>query len=141
MMLAIGEPDLGEAGFGLGAGSFATARRIEEGEGDIVERARPRQQVEGLEHEANLLIAVERELIRAEAAQLAPLERKRPAGRRVERADKIHEGRFPGARGARHGEILAARDLDADTLERADDAAAESVGLDQVAGDDLRRRL
>ena len=29
--------------------------------------------------------------------------------------------------------------LDADTLKRPDDAAAESVGLDQIAGDDLRR--
>src|SRR3989337_2982510 len=129
MMLAVGEPDLSEAGFGPIARVLVPARRIEEGEGDIVERARPRQQVEGLEHEADFLVAVERELIRAELAELAPLD--------PERAAKFHKGRLAGARGARDGEIFALRDLDADTLKRADDAAAEPVGLDQIAGDDL----
>ena len=114
------------------------ARRIEEGERDVVERAGPRQQVEGLEHEADLLVAVERERSELEPPSSRPSILSEPRGRRVERADQVHEGRLAGARRAGHGEIFAARDLDTDALQRADDAAAEAVGLDQIAGDDLR---
>ena len=138
VVLAMGEPDLGEARLGLLARAGMPVPRIEEGERHIVEGARPRQQVEGLEDEADLLVAVGGELVGAEPAELAALDFERAAGRRVERADQIHEGRFARARGAGHREILAARHLDADALQSADDAAAESIGLDQVVGGDLR---
>ena len=77
MVLAMGEPDLGEAGLGLVAGARMAARRIEQGERDIVERAGAREQVKGLEHEADLLIAIARKLIGAEPAKRAPFDLKR----------------------------------------------------------------
>jgi hypothetical protein len=79
-------------------------------------------------------------LIGGKPSKLPALDLQRAAGRHIERADEIHEGGLARPRSAGDGEIFAALDRDADALQRADDAAAELVGLDQVAGDDLRGR-
>ena len=81
--------------------------RVEERQCHVVERARPRQQIEGLEHEADHLVAIVRERVGGEPAKLAAFDLERAGGRRVEGADKVHEGRFAGARMAGDGEIFA----------------------------------
>ena len=139
MVLAMGEPDLGEAGLGLVARVAVAARRIEQGEGDIVERAGPRQQIEGLEHEADLLVAVERELIRAEAARARgprlvsePLVGVSSAPIRFMKVD-LPEPEAPVT--ARYSPRSTSTLM---PCSAPIDAAAELVGLDQIAGDDLR---
>ena len=70
--LAMRESDLGETRLGLLARVGVAVPRIEEGQRHIVERARPRQQIEGLEDEADLGVAVGGELVGARPPSSRP---------------------------------------------------------------------
>ncbi len=139
MPRALAEPDLDQARMRLVARVALVPMRVEQGEGDIVERAGARQQIEILEHEADGLVAILRERIGAHAAELVALDPERAGGRGVERADQVHEGRLAGAGMAGYGEIFAARNIDIDALQRADHAVAHPVGLGEIMRRDLRR--
>ena len=53
-------------------------------------------------------------------------------GRRVETADQVHEGGFPGARRSHDRDVLAALDFDIDTGDRVDLLVAHDIGLPEI---------
>src|SRR5439155_11741092 len=72
--------------------------RIDERQLDVLQRIRPGEQVEGLEDEADLLVADLGEGVVVERLDLAAVQDVAAAGRRVEAADEVHERRLPRPR-------------------------------------------
>jgi hypothetical protein len=87
---------------------------IDQGQFDIVQRRGARQQVEGLEHEADFLVADARQFVVRHVADQVAVDVVLPAGRRIQTADQVHQGRLARARRTHDGDILAALDLDID---------------------------
>src|SRR3989441_1172708 len=100
----------------------------------VVERGGTRQQVEGLEHEPDLLVADARQLVVGQVAHFQAVEPVLARGGGVEAADEVHERRLPRSRGAHHGHVLVLADLQAHAAQRAHDLAPHVV----VAGELVR---
>ena len=77
--------------------SAARDARVEQRQLDVLERGRARQQVEALEHEADLLVADMRQLRVSSAATSRPSSRY-ALGRLIEAAEQVHERRLARAR-------------------------------------------
>src|SRR5262249_50591767 len=103
MRFAMRKPDLGQAFLGLLPRALMAVPRVKERQRNVVDGGAAREQIEVLEDEADLLVAIERKLVRAKAPELAALDLERTRGRRVERTDEIHEGRLAGTRRTGHG--------------------------------------
>src|SRR5213078_434352 len=79
--------------------SAAIARghaRVLEGQLDVLERARPRQEVELLEDEADLRVPDPGERVRRQAGDILTAEHVAAGGGRVEAAQEVHEGGLAG---------------------------------------------
>ena len=63
----------------------------------VLQRGRPRQELEALEDESDLEIAHVRQLVVGEQADVAPGEPVTPGGRHVQAADDVHQRGFPRA--------------------------------------------
>ena len=93
---------------------------IQQRQFDVLERARPRQQMKRLEDEADVGISEAGLLGLAQGRHVPPFEQV-PAGRRdIEEAENIHERRLAGARRANDREEFAAIDPQRDIRQRAD---------------------
>src|SRR3989442_365985 len=110
--------------------------RVDEGQLHVVQGGRAGQQVEGLEDEADLLVADPGQRIVGQVGDLLPVEPVLTAARRVEAADQVHERRFPRARGSHHCHILVTPDLDADAAQRAHDLRPHVVRARELVGED-----
>ncbi len=100
---------------------------------DVVERRRPRQEIEPLEHEADLLVPRHRELVPRQLGDVLPVEKILAAGRTIQTPDDVHERRLAGARRAGDAHEFAADDVERRPPQRADFDVANLIGLRQVA--------
>ena len=90
----------------------------EQGQLDVLERGRVGQQVEALEHEADVPVADLGEAVAVEPGRRSRRRARRsPGGRRVEAAEEVHERRLAGAGGPDDGHVLVAVDVEVDALE------------------------
>src|SRR5690606_21068630 len=86
-------------------------------------------QIVALEHEADMLVAQGRTAAAVEPARV-PAEKSVSTGsRRVEAADDVHGGRFPGSRWAHDGHELAPPDAQVDAGQRMHLRFALAIGL------------
>jgi len=108
---------------------------------DVVERVGARQQVEGLEHEADLVVAHPRQLVVSLLGDLLVLEPVRAAGRGIEAADDVHERRFARARGAHDGHVFVGVDLEVDAVQGMDLLRSHLIDAVEVANPDQHGAL
>ena len=127
--------DPGGGGVGFGVGVFAVQQR----QRDILQDGEARQQVEGLEDEADAVGAVPRPPIGPEARDLLALEDDAAFRRRVHEAEDVHQGRLTRARGTEDRDKLAALKLQVDAGEGVHALVPHLVGLAQSADGDERR--
>jgi hypothetical protein len=77
-------------------------------------RRHPRQQVEALKDEADGPVAQRRQCVAVELGDIATDQEIVAAGRRIEAAEQVHEGRLARTRRAHDGHELAGRDRQID---------------------------
>ena len=94
------------------------------------------EQVEGLEDEADLLVADAGQLIVVELGDVVTVEPVAAAGGRIEATDEVHQGRLAGAGGAHDGDVFVMADAQVDAAEGVDLLIAHLVGLPKILGDD-----
>ena len=94
---ASAEVDAFEHGLGACGAFGGGCAVIDEGELDVVERGGAGKEVEGLEDEADLLVADAGELIVVEFGDIVAVEPVAALGGGVEAADEVHQGGFAGA--------------------------------------------
>ena len=82
-----------------------------EREEDVLLRVQHRQEVEELEHEADVLAPQLREVVVSERRDLRPGDLDIPGRRLVEPREDVHQRRLPRARGPHHRGRLARRDV------------------------------
>src|SRR5215213_9449999 len=128
------ELDLLERAAGAGVAILGLHPRVDERQLDVPQRRGPRQQVEGLEHEANLLVADPGELVVVHLAHLLAVEEIGTLARRVEAANQVHQRRLAGPRRPHDRDVLAALDLDAHAAQRVNLLGTHHVGLPQIDG-------
>src|SRR5919201_5892774 len=136
MVLTLGETD----GLQPRARTLPTlARRdpaVEQRQLDVLERTRPREQVEHLEHEADLGVAHAGQLIARQSRHVLAVEPVTAAGRTIETAEQVHEGRLARARRSHDRDELARLDRDGDAAQRVHRVRAEVVVLAEILGGD-----
>src|SRR5438105_1976035 len=111
---------------------------VEERQLDVLERARPGEQVEHLEHEADLRVAHVGQLVAREARDVLAVEPVAAGRRAIEAAEQVHEGGLAGARRAHDGHEFAGLDRHGDAAQRVHRVRAEMVVLAEVLGRDDR---
>src|SRR5580765_6464128 len=129
----LGKADALEHPHGTLEALFLRHAGVEQGQLDILHRLRARQQVEVLEHEADVPVAHRGELARVHLRDRAAVEAVFAAGGAVEAADQVHEGGLARPGRAHDRYELAFADAHADAVERAHLGVAHAVELDQVA--------
>src|SRR5438093_1860783 len=112
------------------AGGTATDRH--ERELHVVERGRARQQIERLEHEADLFVPDPGQLVVVHLARLLAVQQVRPFGGRVEASDQIHQRRFTRPRRPHDRHVLAAIDGNRHAAQRVDLFRAHHVRLPEI---------
>ena len=95
-----------------GGGAVVDERQL-----DVVQRGGAGQQVEGLEDEADLLVADAGELVVVELADQLAVEPVVALGGRVEAADEVHQRGLAGAGGAHDGDVLIVLDAQGDAAQ------------------------
>ncbi len=100
---------------------------------DILDRRGAGEQVEALEHEAEIMPAQQRALLAVEPPDLDAVEKVAAARRLIEAADDVHGRRLARARWAHHRHELAFADAEADAVKRAHAALAAPIDLGDVA--------
>ncbi len=120
------------AGGALGGGSAV----VDEGQLDVVERGGAGEEVEGLEDEADLLVADAGEFVVVELGDVVAVEPVAALRGGVEAADEVHQRGFAGAGGAHDGDVLVVADAEVDAAESVDLLVAHLVGLPEIVGDD-----
>jgi hypothetical protein len=108
---------------------------------DVLERARARQQVELLEHEADAAVADRRERIAGQALDRLARQTVGAAGGLIEAAEDVHQRALARARSAHDRDELAGVDVEAHAAQGMHLLVAHRVGLDQVAGFDQAGHL
>ena len=121
-------------------GGLLRRAAVEHRQFDVVERGRPRQQVESLEDEADAPVAHFRQLVLRHRRDVLAVEQVLAGRRPIQAADDVHEGRLARSRRSGDGQELAARHVDIDAAQRAHLVIADDEGLDQVARRDHRWR-
>ena len=116
------------------------AGAVEQGELDVVEGGGPRQQVEALEHEADLPVAHLGQLVAREPGDIPAVEQVVAAGRPVEAAEDVHERRLAGPGRSGDRDELAGLDGEAHAPERTHLDVAHGVDLGDVLDRDDRFR-
>ena len=130
------EVDALEHGLGAGDALGGGGAVVDEGQLDVVQRGGAGEQVEGLEDEADLLVADAGELVVVELGDVVAVEPVLALGGRVEAADEVHQRGFAGAGGAHDGDVLVVADAEVDAAEGVDLLVAHLVGLPEIVGDD-----
>ena len=92
--------------------------RIAQRHRHVVLRAHPRQQIEALEHEADLVAAQDRAFFGVQRRDIHAVAQVGAGGRRVETADEIHQRRFAGTGRPHDRDEFAVFDLQVHALER-----------------------
>src|SRR3546814_20907564 len=87
---------------------------IEQRQLDILERARARQQVEALKHEAEILAPQQRALIAVEPFDMMATEQEFALGRHIEATEDVHRSRLARSRWAHHRDETALIDMEID---------------------------
>ena len=104
---------------------------------DVVQRGGARQQVEGLEDEADLLVADARQLVVVQLADQLAVEPVAALGGRVQAADQVHQRGLAGAGRAHDGHVLVVLDAQGDAAQRLHLLLrAHVVGAPQILDDD-----
>ena len=111
---------------------------VEQRQFHVLQGAGPRQQIEALEHEADLPVPQAGPLVARHLDHLFALQQVTAAGGAIEAAERVHQRRLSGARGAHQGHVFAAVDVQRDALQGVDLDFAERVGLADVAQLDQR---
>src|SRR5438477_9575733 len=132
----VAQPDPGERLGGVLAPLAGGLPRIDQRQLHIVERRRPRQQVERLEHESDLLVADAGQLVIRQVARLLPIQPVFARARRVEAADQVHQRRLARTRRPHHGDVLVLADLEAHAAQRAHHFAPHVVVAREPVGQD-----
>jgi acyl-CoA thioesterase I len=115
---AMAEADRGET---LGGGGKSVAPPAEfERECYVLERRHRRDQMKGLEHDADVRAAQPGQRILVEHAEVVSIEPRSSGARPLEPANYHHHRGFPGARGTDEAHRLAGSDLDRDAAEDVD---------------------
>ena len=135
VVIALAEPDRVErrqrALVPLG-GLEAVLRAVEQRQLDVVERGRARQQVEALEHEADLLVAHARQLVLRRLGHVLAVEHVLTGRRPIEAAGDVHERRLAGAGRPGDGDELALLDVERHAAQRAHDVFAHSIFFGEI---------
>lgn len=99
----------------------------------VLENVEPRQQVERLENETDLLVADAGELVVACLTDIDAVEHDGAGADVVEATEDLHHGRFTTAGGTDDGDVLTGVDVERDTIERADFLVTYGVRLAHIA--------
>ena len=103
---------------------------VDERQLDVLDRVETREQIEGLEDEAEMLVAKTGELVVGELADVLAGQEIRATVRDVEAAKDVHQGRLAGAGGTHHREELARPDVEIDPAKGVhDDLSPDAIGL------------
>jgi hypothetical protein len=103
-------PTLGERFLGALDALRRRGAVVDQRQLDVVQRGGAGQQVEGLEDEADLLVADARQLVVVQFADQLAVEPVAALGGRVEAADQVHQRGLAGAGGAHDGDVLVVLD-------------------------------
>ena len=141
MLHAVAEPHQLERLLGAPAALLVLDPGVDQRQLDVVQGVGPRQEVEGLEHEPDLLVANARQLVVGELPDLLALERVGAAGGRIEAADQVHERRLARARGAHDRDVLVGLDVEVHPVQRVDLLGADLVETLQATDRDQHGRL
>ena len=106
--------------------------RVQQRELDVLQSRRARKQVESLKHEANLTVADRRQLVVRKMRHIAAVEQIPAAGRLIQAAEDVHEGRLPRPRGSDDRHEFAAVNLERDATERVHGRRLHGVRLREV---------
>ena len=74
---------------------------------DVIDHRLPRQQVIGLEDEADAAVTDQRQFVLIELGAVSAIEQQGPRGRPVKQAHQVHQGRLSGAGGPEDGDELS----------------------------------
>ena len=105
---------------------------VEERQLHVGLRAGAREQVEGLEHEPDVLVAQRGEFVLRQLADLLALDRDAPGRRPVQQPDDVHQRGLPRAGGSHDRDHLALADVHGDVAQCAHLDALEEVRLRDV---------
>src|SRR6266481_5877964 len=111
---------------------FRRRTAVDEWQLDVVQRGSSRQQVEGLEDEADFFVANTGGFVVVQLADQISIEPVAPFAGRIQAADQVHQGGFAGPRRSHDGHILAALDVQAHAPKRVYLLGAHFIGLPQV---------
>ena len=136
MTHTVGKVHLFQSQLSLFQTGFGRRAVVDERQFHVVQRTGARQQIKGLEYEADFLVADTGQFIVCHVADQTPVNVILTLRRRVEAADQIHQGRLAGAGRAHDSHILAAVDFDTDARNRIDGLVAHDVGLPEIVGVD-----
>src|SRR5437764_5646201 len=114
-------------------GLHVAAAVVEQRQFHVVERRRPRQEVESLEHEADLLVPDRCELVFRELRYVLAVKEVLSARRTIQAADDVHERRLTGAGRSRDADELAPINVERRSSQRPDLDVADLIGLRQIA--------
>ena len=128
-MQALAQPDIGHGLAGARDPLRLAQAGVDQRQLDVVQRIGARQQVERLEHEADLAVADVGELVVHHRGDVLAGEFVAAGRGRVEAAEHVHQGGLAGAGGAHDGDILVAMNLEGDPAQRVDDLRAHFVEL------------
>jgi hypothetical protein len=111
---------------------------VDQRELDVVQAGGPRQQVESLEHEADLLVPDPGQLVVLQLRYPVAIEPVLPTCGTVETADQVHQRRFARPRRSHDCHELVLADGHVHAAERANDLASHVILALEIAGDDDR---
>src|SRR6202171_757677 len=118
MLGAVVDADALERIHGALAALVAAQAGVEQRQLDVLPDRGPRQEVESLEDEADLLVAHAGQRTSRHLGHVFTVQPVLAAGGRVETAEDVHEGRLAGAGGTDDGDELAAADGHIDPAQR-----------------------
>ena len=105
---------------------------VDQGELDVALHVKARQEIEGLENEADAAVAQTGQTVGASGADILTGHGDAAGGRGVEAADEVHKGRFSAAARAGDSDKLAGIDAEAHAIERGDRVGSGAVNLVHV---------
>ncbi len=111
---------------------FARRAAVNQRQFHIVQRGSARQQIEGLKHEPDLLVADPRQLVIGHIADQAAVDVVLALRRSVQTTDQVHQRRFARAGRTHDGHVLATLDLDIAAGDRVDLLIAHDVSLPKI---------
>ena len=136
VMHAVGQPHFGQRVERRSPPLFRGHAGIDQRQLDVAQGGGPRQQVEGLEDEADLPVADLGELVVVHLADVDAVELVLARGGRVQAADQVHQGGLARAGRAHDGHVLAALDVQRDVPQGVDRLGAHLVAPRNVLESD-----